>query len=56
MQRVLVGGQFLTYSAVHYGVPQGSVLGLILLLLYTADVLVIAAHHGVGAHSYTHDT
>ena len=36
MQRVHVGGQYSTYSAVHYGMPQGSALGLILFLLYTA--------------------
>ena len=51
-----VGGQYSTYSAVHYGVPQGRVLGPILFLLYTDDVLVIAARHGVGAHSYADDT
>jgi len=55
-QRVRVGGQYSTYSAVHYGVPQGSVLEPILFLLYTADVLLIAARHGVGAHSYADDT
>jgi len=32
-QRVHVGGQYSTYSAVQHGVPQGSVLGLILFLL-----------------------
>jgi len=55
-QRVRVGSQYSTYSEVHYGVSQWSVLGPILFLLYTADVLLIAARHGVGAHSYADDT
>ena len=55
-QRVRAGGTYSAYSAVYYGVPQGSVLGPILFLLYTADVLVIAARHDVGVHSYADDT
>jgi len=49
-QRVRVGDQYSVNSEVDYGVPQGSVLGPILSLLYTVDVLIVAARHGVSAH------
>jgi len=45
-----------TLATVLCGVPQGSVLGLVLFLLYTADVTVIAQRHGFLAHSYADDT
>jgi hypothetical protein len=55
-QTVCSAGQHSASSIVTCGVPQGSVLGPILFLMYTADVLEIARRHGVGAHSYADDT
>ena len=49
-------GQLSTVVELLFGVPQRSVLGPLLFLLYTAELFEIIASAGLVGHSYADDT
>ena len=55
-QQVSYGQRLSSISQLTCGVPQGSVLGPLMFLLYTADLFDLIAACGLTAHSYADDT
>ena len=55
-QAVVFCGERSSVCRLNCGVPQGSVLGPLLFILYTADVICIAGCMGVRVHCYADDT
>ena len=56
MQTVRVGGKCSGMSKVPHGIPQGSVSGPLLFILYSSPVADIISKHGLMSHSYADDT
>ena len=55
-QRVVVGESFSEPTPLRFGVPQGSVLGPILFILYSSGLAGLLEAHGIDYHFYADDT
>ena len=54
-QQIFYNGRLSQIQPVLFGVPQGSVLGPILFLLYTAEIFSVVEQCGFKAHAYADD-
>ena len=54
-QTISVNGSKYLQAPLHYGVPQGSVLGTILVVLYTQPLSKMIQHHSLYHHSFSDD-
>jgi len=55
-QQVAYNSQLSVTQTVMCGVPQGSVIGPLLYVLYTAKLSEVITRHGLNVHQYTDDT
>ena len=55
-QMVVLGDSRTEWVGVKFGVPQGSVLGPILYILFTADISLLFSKHRANGHLYADDT
>ena len=55
-QSVIIGESVSESEPLSYGVPQGSVLGPILFLIYTSTIVFLLDAHGVSYHFYADDS
>jgi len=55
IQQIAYSRQLLALQPVLYGATQGSVLGPLLYVLYTAELHQLVERHGVSLHQYADD-
>jgi len=55
-QQIVYNGGLSSVQHVLFGVPQGSVLGPLLYVLYTARLFWVVVHHQLRLHMYTDDS